>query len=158
MSCGLALLRCGCRVSGEQIRGWGKPSRSSSWSPQTSTRCVQPPPYSLFQSGGGPLSLSPGLLAGEGNCQKRVHSRPVKGASSHMLYHWVSCRGSWGSDQETTCPICNNLATTFFPASGSLGRWSCGQEIVFNLQTWVALPPHWKGYPAVSFIALWMEK
>lgn len=79
-----------------------------------------------FTSGGTMLSEPwvPGMLL-----PKKFHNWPVKSAPFLILYHWASCGESWGSDQETTCPICNNLAVTSLPALGSLGRWSCGSEM-----------------------------
>lgn len=82
----------------------------------------------------------------------KVNSRPVRSASSYKLTRGFSM-GRLGSDQETTRPICSNLAETLLLALGSLGRQDCIQEILYRLQTWVALRPHRSGYHELFCIA-----
>lgn len=49
-------------------------------------------PFSSWGRGGALLSEPWGSQAGAGggDCQKTVHCRPVKSASSHILHHWAS--------------------------------------------------------------------
>lgn len=67
-----------------------------------------------------------------GGLSKVLQAPGVRSVALELLrYYNTGVNTGKVRGQETVCSICSNLAGTFLLALGSLGRQSCGQEILF---------------------------